>query len=398
MFSEIATFDLSVGVDDKGFSLKMLVSPQEDSDLEKMMAEQKNTTGCVRASQGKVPVFVWRHGHSKRACRQILRSQPLSSMVKMLGSQAIDAKAIEKIDEQLVLLQKAVRRYAMSISALPEGSDGLFGAAIVAEVGDAKAFVEGIREIYKAAWKASEDEDFVALKKSIVHKADDETIGERKVDTIKISLSGLAERAEKGKKEVEKIEKVVGKDCVVRFGAVDDKHVAVVYGGGTKRFENVCGAVTSKKDSMSGDQGIIDVSGQLPSPRSGEGFIAVDNIIQTLKAGAKLMGEDDEFPFEAPTLNAPVAWAVSLQDKSVSRVDIVVPMKLVKAVKEAAEKFQASAKNDNFDEDDEDKGTSDEDNGGAAKKGGVKKPGKPGKDKPAGKPKKPAPPKDDSNE
>jgi len=375
--TEVAAFDLSVGIDDKGFTVKMLISPVEDSDLQKVMADEKNTTDALLSFLPKDKYLFSFGGLASQSehKEKFGDSAPLSNILKMTSAPGVDLKAIAKIDEEVTKLLKSIKRYAISISALPEGSDGLFGATVVAEVADAKAFVEGIREVYKKTWKASEDEDFVALKKHIVHTADAETINGQKVDTITVNVADIAQRNETSKKEIEQFEKIMGKGCILRFGMVDDKHVVVVYGGGAKRYETVCGAAKSKGDSLSGDQGIVDLSGQLPSPRAGEAFIAVDNIFQTAKAVMKLLGEEEEFPIDAPTLNAPIALAFSVQDKSVGRYDCVVPMKLVKALKEGFDKYSASAKEENFDEDD-DEAAADNDNGDDSEKPGAKKPGK----------------------
>ncbi|HKQ49566.1 MAG TPA: hypothetical protein VJZ71_15950 [Phycisphaerae bacterium] len=365
LFSEIAAFDISIGVDPKGFSLRMLVCPVKDSDLQKLAADEKNTTDALLAMLPKEKFLFSFGGLATQSEHKDKFSDPkgISNAIKMMSPPGIDVAAIESIEKDLIELQKSIRQYALSISALPEGSDGLFGAAIVAEVGDSKAFVEGVRGLYTKVWKASEDEDFVALKKSIVHAADGETIDGKKVDTITINVAELAERGEASKDDVDKAQKIIGKECVVRFGAVDDKHIAIVYGGGEKRYGTVCGAVKSEGDSLAGDKGIVDLSGQLPSPRSGECFIAVDSILQTFKAGAKLVGEEEEFPIDAPTLNAPVAMATSVQDKSVTRFDFVVPMKLVVAAKEAMEKYSASAKDEDFDEEGDDAAAGEEEGG-----------------------------------
>jgi hypothetical protein len=384
LFSEIEAFDISIGVDPKGFSLKMLVCPVKDSDLQKLAADEKNTTDALLGMLPKEKFLLSFGGLATQSEHKDKFSDPkgISNAVKMMSPPGVDVAAIESIEKDLLELQKAIRQYALSISALPDGSDGLFGAAVVAEVGDAKAFVEGIRELYKKVWKASEDEDFVALKKSIVHAADGATIAGKKVDTITVNVPEIAERGEASKEDVDKARKIIGSECVVRFGAVDDKHIAIVYGGGEKRYESVCGAVKSEGDSLSGDKGIVDLSGQLPSPRNGECFIAVDSILQTFKAGAKLVGEEEEFPIDAPTLNAPLAMSACVQDKSVTRFDFVVPMKLVVAAKEAMEKYSASAKEEDFDAEDGD-AAADEGEGGDEESGTAKPKAKPGKAKPS---------------
>jgi hypothetical protein len=55
--------------------------------------------------------------------------------------------------------------------------------------------------------------------------------------------------------------------------------------------------------------------------------------------------------------------ATSVQDKSITRFDCVVPMKLVVAAKEAMEKYSASAKDEDFDEEGSDDAAGKEEGG-----------------------------------
>jgi len=50
----------------------------------------------------------------------------------------------------------------------------------------------------------------------------------------------------------------------------------------------------------------------------------VDNILVLVKDVAKTMGEEEEFPFDIPTMDAPVAFS-SAQIGNVQQMDIIVP-------------------------------------------------------------------------
>jgi hypothetical protein len=97
---------------------------------------------------------------------------------------------------------------------------------------------------------------------------------------------------------------------------------------------------------------IKDMTTALPASRCFELFIAADSVVQAVKVVAKTLGEGEEFPFEMATVNAPLAVS-SAMIGSVAQVNIVVPTKLIKAIKEAVEKQSAAGAKD-FDEDEED--------------------------------------------
>ncbi len=358
--TEITALDIALTFDQGGLSMRFLVCPQEDSDMEKLIADQKNTTDPLLSwlpkekyllTLGAIP------NRSEHADKFSGNSQ-LASMIKASGTE-VDAEAVESLEKELTRLAKTIRRYALSISAMPEGADGLFGLAIVAETDDAKDFVEGLRKAYAAVWKVSDDEEVANIQKAIKHTPDAETISGNKVDTIEVDLNEAAEIAEMDEKDVEHMHMIVGKECVIRFGAADDKRVVVSYGGGEKRYEKICGALKSAEGALHNDSGIADLAGQLPSPRAGEWFLALDSVLQAVKGAAKALGEEEEFPFEVPTINAPLAGSSMVEDK-VMRIDFVVPMKLITAAKDAYMQYAATAAEDDFDEDEDDGAAVDE--------------------------------------
>jgi hypothetical protein len=351
-FEEISSFDLGLRIDDKGVNLMLLALPKEGSDLAMLTGDEKNSEDSFLKTLPKEKFLVAFGGNVVKSehSEKIGSNSPMADIVKMTGGgEERDAKAVETLDKAFNKLQKLMSSYAVSISALPEGSEGMFGAAIVAQTTDAKEFVEGVRKVYAAAWKISKSEEVTQAKEGIIHTPDAESTDGGKVDTIKFDMKALAELTKSGEDEIKKFEQFLGKDFTIRFGAVDDKHFVLSFGGGKKRHESVCSAVKSSGDPLSSDAGIAELSSQLHTPRGGEFYAAVDNITQTIKTVLKAMGEEEEFPFDMPTINAPLAASSAVVGK-VSRVDVVVPMKLIKAVKEAYDKYSAAAAEEDFDE------------------------------------------------
>lgn len=80
-------------------------------------------------------------------------------------------------------------------------------------------------------------------------------------------------------------------------------------------------------------------------------YIAVDSILQVVNRIAKAVGEEP-MPFEVPTVNMPLAGSSTVQG-DVMRLDFVIPMKLIKAGKDAYDKYAATMQSDDFDEEDD---------------------------------------------
>jgi len=352
MLTEMPAFDIAVTINDKGLSLAFLVTGEKDSDFAKLLGEIKNTSEPLLAWLPREK-YLFAQGvasaYSKHAEQFGSESMVISSL--MQGAPAgVDNEALSAVVKGGYALVKDIGRFAFGVSALPEGSGGMFGLTCVLETKNAGDFVSGVRKLYEQAWSVSDDEDVAAMKKAFAHAADAETVAGKKVDTITVDLTQLAEDVDED--DAKNVETLLGKNLVLRFGAVDAKRVAFAFGGGKKRYETIVKTVTSGGEALSGNSGIKAVSTHLPSPRSGEMFIAVDSILQTVKRVASAVGEEDTIAFDVPTIDAPVAWSTQRRGK-VGRGDLFVPMKLIDAAMEVRQKM-TTAGLDDFDEDEDD--------------------------------------------
>lgn len=353
MLTEVSAFDLAVTFDDGGLSLRMLVNPVSDSDMQKMMADSKSTSDPLLAGLPKENFLfsMGSTGNQSEHAAKFASESPIGDLLKMTQMAGMDADSVKALDAELVKLQKSIERYAASISALPDGDDGMFGVTLIAETADSGKFIESIRKAYESAWKVTSDEEVAEFKKCVTHKADAETVAGNKVDTITVDLVKFGESQDSDPAELKQAEVLFGKEIVIRFGAGDDRRAIIAFGGGKERYERVCKSLTSSADSLAGDSGIGAVSGQLPSPRSGEMYIAVDSVLQVVNKIAKAVGEDP-MPFEVPAVNMPLAGSSTVQG-DVMRLDFVIPMKLIKAGKDAYDKYAATMQSDDFDEEDD---------------------------------------------
>lgn len=358
--TEISAFDLALSFDDGGLSVKMLVNPVKDSDMQKLIADTTNTSDPLLAGLPKEEFLfsLGSTGAQSEHAAKFASETPIGDLMKMAQLEGLDADSIKVLDEELTKLQKSIQRYAACVSALPSGTDGMFALTLVAETENAGKFIEGVRKAYESAWKVTSDEEVAEVKKCVTHKADAETIAGNKVDTITVDLVKMSEGQEMDPEGLKQVETLLGKELVIRFGAGDDKRVIIAFGGGKDRYERICSSIKSSADSLAGDKGIGQMSEQLPSPRSWEMYIAVDSILKLVNRVATAMGEEP-MPFEVPTVNAPVAGSSTVQD-NVMRMDFVVPMKLIKAGKEAYDKYAATMASEDFDEEEEDADMADE--------------------------------------
>gem|GEM_PF-1372551 len=362
--TEMDAFDMALGIEKDGVAMSYLVAPKDGSDLAKVMKGTKNVSGSLLSVLPKeryLAVLGATSNYDEEAAAKFGQQNMLSSIVKSSQMEGIDEEAVKAIDAESQNLLKSVKSVAICASALPEGGkDGLIGLTFAAETKDAKAFLAGARKIYKAAWKVSDDEDLAEIKKHVAYAEDAETVAGHKIDTVTIKLAGLADTLELEADGLKDAQTVLGKEWVFRFGAVDDKHFLCVFGGGKARFAKASKSLASKGGtSLADDAGIEALSKKLHSPRAAEGYFAVDNAVHLARAVAKAVGQEEEVPFDLPTLNAPVVFG-SAQIGDIGQGDLFVPMKLVTAIKKAVEEA-SKAEMQNFDEDEDDDDEGDDD-------------------------------------
>lgn len=359
---QMQAVDVSLGLQKDGFALSFLTIPKEGSDLEKTMKGTKNVSGSLLSMLPKERYLVAMGTTStyNADVSQFGQDNVFATILKTAQMEGVDEEAVKAIDAECLNLLKSFKSLAFCISALPQGADGMIGVTLAVETSSAEAFLASARKVYKAVWKLSDDEDVAAVKEQVAHVEDAETVGGQKVDTITIKLGGLAEVSEMETDDLKNVQAVLGKELVFRFGAVDDEHFLFAFGGGKDRFEKASKALSSQGGaSLADDEGIGTLSKKLHSPRSMEAYIAADNIMHLAKAVAKIVGHEDEIPFDLPMLNAPVVLGAA-QVGSVAQADLFVPMKLITAVKKVVDEM-AKAQMQNFDEDEDDDDDDDED-------------------------------------
>ncbi len=364
--SETKGFDIAAVIDDKGVSLQFLVAPKPGSDFEKLLKDTKNldTSLLSRLPREKYLFCFGAAAQYSEHAEKFGGQGMFSQMVKSMGVTNLDEEATKTLDKELLKMQKEGGPSAFTISYLPDGKEGIFGVTMVSKPRSAKGMVESFRKIYETIWKVTDDEDVATLKENITHTPDAETIAGNKVDTLTLKMGEVADMLELQEEELDQIRKVLGEEITLRFGAVGD-HFVLTMGGGKTRYEQVAKNL-DKGSGLDTDVGIKAVGGMLPSPRAQEMYFAADNIVECVKGFTKAIGEEDPIPGDIPRVDAPVAISVA-QQGSTMKMDVVVPMKLIKAGKEFYDK-QSQAAMEDFESDvddmemdmDDDAGTDDE--------------------------------------
>ncbi|MFQ5411712.1 MAG: hypothetical protein ACE5EC_05425, partial [Phycisphaerae bacterium] len=247
VLAELDAVDIGIGLNKDGFAVSYLVVPKSDSDFEKLLKDTKTTDRSLLAVLPRekfLLAFGMTGGYSEHAAK-FGQENLLASMFRATHAEGMDEEAIKAIDGELLKMLKASGPTAVSVSALPAGSHGMFGVTAVVETSDPKVFLDGFRKIYQTVWTISDDEDFEEIKDQFIHKEDAEKIAGNKTDTITIQIQGFADMMEMEEEDLKILQQVVGKDVVLRFGAVGARHFVFAFGGGPDRFEKICKAVTA---------------------------------------------------------------------------------------------------------------------------------------------------------
>lgn len=358
MLSQMKAFDVALTIGKDGVALRYLMEADADSDLDKMLKDSKTSSESLLAVLPKEKYLLAMGGMSNYsdAAMKFGNTNIIGSMLSGLQAEGFDEKAVKVIDDELLKILKNLTQLSLSVSALGEGSGGMFGLTVVIESKDADGFMSGVRKIWENAWKIQPEGEMADVKEHFVHKSDAESVGDSKVDTITLKVKELADKEQMDEDDMKTFETIMGKEVVFRFGKVSSKHIVCTFGGGKARHEKAMKAVSAgKADSLASDKGITEQSGNLPSPRSAEIYIAVDNILGVVKSVAKVMGEEEEIPFEVTPIDAPLSISTT-QEGSVQRGDLYLPTKLIVAVKKMIDDAMSRSAMSDFDDEDDTEG------------------------------------------
>lgn len=244
-----------------------------------------------------------------------------------------DAKEIDQ--DQLTRLKGVIEEWLVMITALRgsvvslvPGPGGIFGLGVLIDTTDSAQWLELAGDVIDAGKKLATDADIKEKLEAIVYRTEAETISGVPIQHLKLDVDKIEAVDED---DMEEVLKIVGRDgMLLRMGAVDAKTVAVAFGGGAAHMGRLIETARKKDAPLDRDAGIKKVAAHMPGRRASVGYAAVDQILETVRTGVKLIDEDEEFPVRMPVINAPLAMTSSGGD-GWGQFDLFVPRELLVA-------------------------------------------------------------------
>ena len=227
------------------------------------------------------------------------------------------------------------RSFGMSINALPDGADGIISASLVIGMtGSASDFVKSIGALYQAATAVAgeageadpEQAEHVAKIKSLI------VFSAQGDNAVMLTLNPAGMGA--GEEDQAMVAKILGEEgLVLRFAAVDDKHLAMTFGGGQAHADAVAKLVKSGQAPLTTNPGIAKVAASAPAGRISEMYFSVNNLLSVAKRIGDAIG--NPIPIELGKVESPVSLCGYVTPDGGSQADLMVPTDLIKAVLQA---------------------------------------------------------------
>ncbi len=249
-----------------------------------------------------------------------------------------DPAKMQEVGAKAAALVADVRDVSFSVSALPEGSDGLMGMTkVITFENDAKGKCAKMGEIVSSILGGMfQGEEAQEAMKHIKYQSDAENLGGISVDQLAVAIDKMEGVSEKDYNEMKSIFGPEG--LLVRMAAIDDKRVAVTFGGGKNFMENVAGLVQGGDAPLGSNEGIKKVASLLPKSRSFEGYFSLDNTMKFATAASKAVNETPPPPM--PPVEVPVGVVGAPIGSTGFQIDVAVPMEMVVAGKDFAMSMQ----------------------------------------------------------
>jgi hypothetical protein len=263
---------------------------------------------------------------------------------------SLEPGRLQSLKDPVVKLLSTVQQIGVNVSMLPvEGGEGRLGFTLVTKVanstewlGEAKKLFESVKGIaIDAAKKHGTPEDQLkTVTDSIQWKENAEKIEGARVDHFVIDIDKLTtlegDKGEEAKAGVEKAKTFLGKEgVIIRVAAVDDKTVVVTFGGGAKRAGDVVKLAKSGGAPLADSKEVKMLADRLPAgPKVVEAYINIENLLNLVTSTMAQFGQTMPIPLSLKN-SAPIAFAVTKVGDSAQETQILVPMELIGAVKDA---------------------------------------------------------------
>lgn len=331
--TELRALQISLRFDPKGIRLGAYADSKPGSRTARIAASQIATDKSLLVGLPKEN-YVLALGSGLSAEGAVESAKALENLLSAAIAQAgPDAEPLARISQKCLAILGRARGAALTVSALPEGPQGLVGLACVttfeggatqalAEIGK---IVESVNELL--ASKAGEKLDGALLELTpSAEKAGAADVARLLVRTDRIKEMNADARGV--------LQKVVGEEgLVLRLAAVDSDRLAVTFGGGLSRTQTVVNLARENQSPLDEDAGINSLRQILPKERSAEMYVAVDRLLKLAKDVARVT--DAEFPpINVPELPAPVGIASAPAGKTGTQSEVYFPMELIQAIRD----------------------------------------------------------------
>jgi len=263
----------------------------------------------------------------------------LEAQMNMLPPEVDRAKLTEGLNTWVGMLRD-MRLLSVCVSALPQGSDGLFGASKV--VGFESGAADKCARVGEIIQTIAAAVPMPQVQKALQHvrfTSNAETLDGISVHQLHIALDQMEGMTPE---QFAKVKAVVGSEgLIVRLGAVDDRLMAVSMGGGAARMQKLIELMKASAAPLSADEGIKQTAAMLPASRYFEGYLAADTTLNLVSEIAKAVGEE-AVPFTVPAVNSPLGMVMAPVGKTGVQADIAVPMAVVVAAKNVAATYRGA--------------------------------------------------------
>ncbi|MCP4589335.1 MAG: hypothetical protein GY842_01190 [bacterium] len=340
MLADVRTAALSLRLEPQGIVVGGYADAKPGTPMFRGMASQKGTEGSLLVGLPRErSVLSYGAVSSKEA--SAAGANMLSQMLENPQVQALGLDPV-KIKEVVALLEKQFERMrgvAVNVCALPEGPDGLVSMVKVVTVdGDPREVLSHTAELV-ASVKGGliPQEGAAGVLDALAYRSGAETLAGVSVDHLVVDLTKAVDPDDPETEAwLGQITKVLGKEGIlVRLAAVGEHHVVVTFGGGAARFEQVAGLVSAGQAPLAQDGGIQRTGAQLPAPRSAEGYLQVDQLLDLIATIARV-ADAQMPPLSLGELNAPIAFGAQPVEPGGIQAVVFIPMELVIAVKDLA--------------------------------------------------------------
>lgn len=255
----------------------------------------------------------------------------------------IDEAQLKELKVSLAKLATGFEQAGVSFAGLPgEGQDGMLAFTLVARTNNSEQMQAEMRKVLgkvkemliKAAVskEALTEEESKAVNDAVQIKENAEKLTGAVVDHFVVDITKLPEADEE---QIEQIKSVVGQEGIlVRIAAIGEKHLAVTFGGGAKRFAQVVEQVQKNQAPLGDRKTIKMVADRLPGQkRIMEGYLSIDRLLALVMDISNKLGQPVPFPL-AMKETAPLALVGSQVGEGAVEVAALIPIELAQSVAE----------------------------------------------------------------